>query len=293
MAKREGDNKVNNQNYKGQTVLITGATSGIGYELSQIFAMNGFDLVLVARTEKILENMKAELHKKYSVRTEFIVMDLSLPSAPQDIFNKLHEESVNIDILVNNAGFNEYGPFEITDLEKEMQMVQVNIGSLTALTKLFLPDMLARNCGRILNVGSTGSFAPGPFSAVYCATKAYVLSFSEAIAEELKGSGVTITALCPGPTQTGFARHANMEDARLFQGRVMKAKEVAEIGYHALMRGKTTVVAGCANRLMIGSLRFVPRKMVNKMSKNMMGSERFKADSARLGLSCGKNLSNK
>lgn len=260
----------NNQNTKGKTVLVTGASSGIGLELCQLFAMNGFNVVLVARTKERLENISRELTRKYSVQVEVIDIDLSSPSASQQVFVKLQAKSIHIDILVNNAGFSEYGLFSITDMEKEMQMIQVNIASLTALTKLLLPAMLANKYGKILNVGSTGSFGPGPYNAVYCATKAYVLSFTEAIAEELRGSGVTVTALCPGATKTEFAERAKIEDTKLFQGRLMSAGEVAQIGFQALMRGKTTVVAGCANQITMFSIRLLPRQLVAKIARGMM-----------------------
>jgi hypothetical protein len=197
---------------------------------------------------------------------------LSVATSPKEIFDELQQESVQVDVLVNNAGFNVYGPFSETDLMEELQMIQVNLVSLTHLTKLFLPGMLKQGYGKILNVGSTGSFGPGPLNAVYCATKAYVLSFSEAIAEELEGTGVTVTALCPGATKTEFAKRAGMEDVKLFQSRLMDARTVAEIGYRALMEGKRVVVAGIYNKLQMSLIRFLPRKMVTKMVKDMMST---------------------
>lgn len=253
-----------------KTALITGATSGIGYELSTLFAQSGYNIVLVARNKQRLEELSSELKRTFSTSTMTIPKDLSLASSPNEIVNELQENSVHIDILVNNAGFNEYGPFLETLLHKELQMIQLNIVSLTHLTKLLLPGMLTREYGKILNVGSTGSFVPGPLNAVYCATKAYILSFSEAIAEELRGTGVTVTTLCPGATKTDFARRAKIEDLRLFQSNLMEAKKVAEVGYNALMQGKTSVIAGCANKLTVFSLRFIPRNMAAKMVKGMM-----------------------
>jgi len=253
-----------------RTALVTGATSGIGYELSKLFAANGINLVLVARNQKRLTDVQRELSLDYSVKVEIISKDLSLSSAPNEIYSILQEKCIFIDILVNNAGFNEYGPFYVTDMTKEIEMLQVNIASLTILTKLFLPGMLNQQYGRILNIGSTGSFAPGPFNAVYCATKAFVLSFSEAIAEEIKGTGVSVTVLCPGATKTEFAQRAQMEDVRVFKGNLMSAKRVAEIGYNALMKGKITTIAGLSNQLSILFLRFIPRNLVIKISKTMM-----------------------
>lgn len=257
-----------------KTALITGATSGIGYELSKLFALNRYNLVLVARNDQRLEDLANELRQAFSISIITIPKDLSLPSSPEGIFSYLKKKSIQVDVLVNNAGFNEYGLFSQTDLHRELQMIQLHIVSLTYLTKLLLPGMLERKLGKILNVGSTGSFVPGPLVAVYCATKAYILSFSEAIAEELKETGVTVTTLCPGSTKTEFAERANMEDVAIFQGNLMDAREVAQIGYNALMRGKRIIVAGCVNKLTISSVRFLPRGMVAKMVKGMMSRKR-------------------
>lgn len=253
-----------------RSVLVTGATSGIGYELSRRFAQNGYNLVLVARNKAKLEQLAKELSQEFPIKAEIIPKDLAVTQASEEIFAELQSKSIHIDILVNNAGFNEYGLFSETNLHKELELIQVNLISLTCLTKLLLPGMLSKNFGKILNVGSTGSFVPGPLNAVYCATKAYVLSFSEAIDEELRGTGVTVTTLCPGATKTEFAQRAKMEDTKLFQGSMMTAKEVSEIGYHALMQGKTIAIPGCANKLTICSLRLSPRKMIRKMVKGMM-----------------------
>lgn len=256
-----------------ETTLVTGATSGIGYELSKLLARSGHSLVLVARDRKRLEEVAGELRKNYPSEVQIIPKDLSAKTAPEEIARELQARSIHIDILVNNAGFNEYGPFSETDLEKELAMIQTHITSLTALTKFLLPGMLERLHGRILNVGSTGSFAPGPLNAVYCATKAYVLSFSEALAEELRGTGVSVTALCPGATRTDFARRAKMEDANIFKAKLMDPGKVAEIGLRALMRGKTTVVAGKVNKITVFSLRFTPRKVVAKIARGIMGKK--------------------
>lgn len=258
------------QNTMKKTALITGASSGIGYELSGLFARDGYNLVLVARNKQSLEQRADELEEKFGASAKIISKDLAVPMSPDEIFAELQRESIQIDVLVNNAGFNVYGPFSETDLMKELQMIQVNLVSLTYLTKLFLPGMVKRGYGRILNIGSTGSFVPVPLNAVYCATKAYVLNFSEAIAEELEGTGVTVTALCPGATRTEFSRRAQMEDIKLFQGRVMDARTVAEIGYRALMKGRRVVIAGIDNRLQMFLTRFAPRKMVAKIVKYQM-----------------------
>ena len=254
----------------GRTALITGATSGIGYELARIFAGHGYGLVIVARDAERLARVKQELEGTFRVRVRDIPADLSLPQTPSKIVDTLAKENVPIDVLVNNAGFNEYGGFTQTRLEKEVQMIQTNIVSLTVLTKLLLPLMVERGHGRIMNVGSTGSFVPVPKNAVYAATKAYVLSFSDAIAEELRGTGITVTTLCPGATKTEFADRAGMGDVRLFRYGTMDAASVARIGYRALIRGKRRVVAGLANKLMVFSMRFVPRDCILKVGTMIM-----------------------
>lgn len=251
------------------TALITGASSGIGYELAKRFARAGFDLVLVARNLEALTAIAKELQQD-GATVVVLPKDLSRPSAANEIYADLRERDIEIQVLVNNAGFNVYGPFLETDLERELAMIQVNLVTVTQLTKLLLPAMVARRSGKILNVGSTASFVPGPLNAVYCATKAYVLSFSEAIAEELSGSGVTVTTLCPGPTDTRFAERANMTDTNLFQKKLQSASEVAEAGYRALISGRRRVVAGLANRLTVFSLRLAPRTNVAKVSKRLM-----------------------
>ena len=257
---------------KQGTALITGATSGIGYELSKLFAHDGYDLVLVARDRERLEKNAAELRQRYGTNVIVLTGDLALPKTPAELYAELEQRSIAIDVLVNNAGFNVYGPFAGTELQKELRMIQVNLISLTYLTKLMLPAMVKRGKGRILNVGSTGSFVPGPLNAVYCATKAYVLSFSDAIAEELAGTGVTVTTLCPGATRTEFAQRAGMEQTNLFQGPLMDSATVALIGYRALLRGKRSVVAGFMNKLTMFSIKFAPRFLVAKITKKIMSS---------------------
>lgn len=253
-----------------ELALITGATSGIGYALSKQFAANGCNLVLVARDAERLARISEDFRSEYAVDIHWIAKDLSTANAAQELFDELQDRGVHVDILVNNAGFNEYGSFVDTDLRQELGMIQLHIATLTALTKLFLPAMVQRNHGGILNVGSTGSFAPTPLVAVYCATKAYVLSFTEALALELRGSGVRVTALCPGATESEFASRANMASARLFQTGVMDANAVAEAGYRALQRGKTIVIPGCVNKVNIVFLRLLPRAMVARIGMWLM-----------------------
>jgi short-subunit dehydrogenase len=250
------------------TVLISGPTSGIGFELARLFSENGFNLILVGRNKEKLEKISRELENE-KCKCEIIVADLSDSKIHKKIFEqtKYHE----VEILVNNAGFGLYGEFLETDLEKELEMIQVNIVALTTLTKLFLPQMIKRKRGKVLNVASTAAFQPGPLMAVYYATKAYVLHFSEAISEELIGSGVSVTALCPGPTESGFQREANMDSSMevLQKRNLMDAKAVARIGYNALMKNKVIEVAGFRNKITSEIVRFAPRSVVRKIVKRI------------------------
>jgi len=254
----------------GKTALITGASSGIGLELTRLFARDSYDLVLVARSEQQLKQLADELHEKFGITVKVIAKDLSVAGTPDEIFTELQQENVTADALVNNAGYATYGLFSELDLDNELRMMQVNMVALTHLTKLFLPGMLKNHRGKILNIASTAAFQPGPLMAVYYASKAYVLSFSEALANELRGTGVNVTALCPGPTESGFQKRANMEDSKLVSGRkIMDAVTVARAGYRGLMAGKTVVIPGIRNRILVESVRFSPRSMVTQIVRNM------------------------
>lgn len=255
----------------GKTALITGASSGIGYELTKWFARDGYNLVLVARNHKQLMQIADELEAKYGISVKVIAKDLSVASAPEEIFTELNQESIGIDALVNNAGFATYGLFSEIDLEADLQMMQVNMVTLTHLTKLFLPGMLQKRMGKILNVASTAAFQAGPLMATYYASKAYVLSFSEALADELQGTGVNVTALCPGATKSGFQKRANMEDSKLFTGQILDVQTVARVGYRGLMANKTVVIPGLRNKILVQSVRFFPRKLVRRVARNMAG----------------------
>src|SRR5262249_3760410 len=248
-----------------KTALITGASLGIGYELAKLFARDKRALVLVARSGDKLQKIAQELQTLGSPQVTVIVKDLAELEAPDEIFAETERRKIQIDFLVNNAGFGERGPFVRTNLDNELEMVQVNIVALMHLTKLYLPGMVQRRFGRIMQVASTAAFQPGPFMAVYYATKAFVLSFSEALWEELDGTGVTVTALCPGATETGFAARAGMLNSRLFKMRVMDVKPVVVEGYRAMMKGQSLVVTGLRNRLMAFSIRFAPRWAVRKV----------------------------
>ena len=250
------------------TALITGASSGIGLDLTRLFAADRHDLVLVARSEAKLRETAAALEKEFGIRATVIAADLSRPEAPRQIADALRAQSIEIEMLVNNAGYGLAGAFAETDGQTELDMLQVNVVALTHLTKLLLPPMVARKRGRIMNVASTAAFQPGPYMAVYYATKAYVLSFSEALSEETSGTGVSITALCPGPTLTNFAEAADMTKTRLFRsGNVMTSAKVAKIGYDAMRKGKRVVIAGAMNNLLAQSVRISPRALVTKVTR--------------------------
>jgi hypothetical protein len=231
------------------TVLITGASQEIGYELACLFAADGYDLVLVSADEKRIGEHKKKLEKRYSITIRTIIRDLSDPEAVKDVFAELQNDSIGIDVLVNNAGIATHGFFFKTDFETERKMLQLNIGALTHLTKLFLPEMLARGSGRILNISSNAAFKPGPLMAVYYATKAYVRSFSEALAEELEGTGVSVTALCPGPKYKESSDERG-DEVSIMQQKIADAKTMAYIGYKGLLQGKVVVTPSLRTKLL-------------------------------------------
>jgi short-subunit dehydrogenase len=245
-----------------KTALITGASTGIGHELSKIFAKKGYDLVLVARDGQRLAKIATKLESQYGITATTMAKDLSQPSAPGDIYNTVVDEKIGIDVLVNNAGSGHYGRFIDTDLRKIQDEIQLNITTLTTLCRLFGADMVKKGAGSILNVSSTAAFQPGPLMGNYYASKGYVLMLSEALNYELKGDGVTITVLCPGPTQTEFFKRSNMTETNLARGPwVMSAADVAQAGFDGLMKGKTIVIPGMINKLIVFLIRFTPRRL--------------------------------
>jgi short-subunit dehydrogenase len=252
-----------------KTALITGASGGIGYELALLFARDGYGCILVARSQDKLQELAKRLEGEHAVKTLVLGKDLSRPTAVDEIYEEVTAASMQVDVLVNNAGFPVFGLFNETDLEAELEMLQVNVVALTALTKLFLKGMVERRAGRILNLASTAAFLPGPLMAVYYASKAYVLSFSQALSNELRGTGVTVTALSPGPTRTGFQMRGAMEDSRLVQGQIADAASVALAGYRGLMAGKTIVIPGFSNKLIPWVVRLSPRGVVTRVVRRM------------------------
>ena len=247
--------------------LITGASSGIGAELAELCAAGGYSLILVARSADRLTELANRLAQKHGVAARALPADLADPSVPQAIFEQTRQDTV--EILINNAGFGLRGPYAETDWSAEQRMIQVNITALAHLTKLFLPEMLSRRLGRILNVASTAAFVPGPFMTMYYASKAFVLSFSEAVANEIQGSGVTVTVLCPGPTRTPFFQAAGVADSNLVKGPQMEAADVARIGYEAMLAGKVEVIAGARNRWMMRGTRLAPRTMLAGIARRL------------------------
>lgn len=252
----------------GGTALITGATDGIGLELARLAARDGNHIAIVARHEDALQRTADGLRRAGAAGVVTIPLDLSDPSSVGGLVERLQREDIAPDILINNAGFGAVGA--VADLDPDLlhRMLELNVTTLTRLTRALLPAMLARGSGRILNVASTAAFQPGPFMAVYYASKAYVLSFSEALAEELRGSGVTVTALCPGPTRTGFAERAGARSTPLFRsGVVMEAGPVARAGYEGMLAGRRVVIAGVFNRLLALGTRLVPRRLTTRISR--------------------------
>lgn len=248
--------------------LITGASSGIGLELCHLLAEAGNNIILVARKERELYELKATLTKKYNIQVEVIIKDLANPIAPKEIYSHIISKGINVDTLINNAGVGSFGPFNEISLEKDINLIDVNIRSLTELTKLFLPHLLKNEKGRILNVASTAGFMPGPYMAVYYASKAYVISFSEALSSELKGTAVTVSVLCPGPTKTDFQAKAEMKKSDFVSLGVMDAKAVALYGYKGMLKGKTIIIPGVLNKLLVFGSKLIPRKLLTTLAKS-------------------------
>ncbi len=253
-----------------KTALITGASSGIGKEFARIHAEHGGDLVIVARSYDKLNSLKAELEQAHNIKVTVIDKDLIKPGAAEEVYNKVKKSGIEIDYLINNAGFGGWGKFHEREWEKDRAMIDLNITALTALTRFFLPDFVKRNSGKILNVSSTASLMPGPLQAVYYATKAYVSYFSNAIAEELSDTEITVTALLPGATDTGFASVSGMEKTPLF-AKTTSPRVVAEDGYKGMLKGKLNVISGLtfSQKILTSIIPFMPRKIVLKQIHEM------------------------
>lgn len=256
--------------------LITGASRGIGLEFTRCFARDGTDCVIVARSEERLKEIKREFESSYGVTVKVLARDLSRPAAPDELVRELDEDGVHVHTLVNNAGIGNYGRFDSHSWSEEFDLLHLNVVALTHLTRLLLKPMVKRGEGRIVNVGSVGSFVPGPFMATYYASKAYVLSFSEALAGELSGSDVTVTALCPGVTETGFQKHSGISSTGIIEQIPFKTtpEKVAEYGYEAMKDGKVVAVHGMVNTMIVFVLRFMPRFLIRTIMASIQGSRR-------------------
>jgi len=258
-----------------KTALITGASGGIGLELARIHASIGDDLVLVARNGNRLAEIKSELESKFSISVRFLVRDLSVSYAAKKVFDEVSHHDIAIDYLINNAGFGDFGLFAESDWDKQERMINLNITSLAHLTRLFLPGMIKRGGGKILNVSSLAAFTPGPTMSVYFATKAFVMSFSQALNNELNNKGITVTALCPGSTESKF-HEVVLGDPKLVRERkMMSAEEVAEIGYRAMMKGKPVVIPGFKNAFLAFASRFVPREMLVTSARKIQENKNY------------------
>jgi len=257
--------------------LVTGASMGLGAEFARLLASEGYDLVLTARSGDRLATLKKEVENLHGITAQVLVADLADPRTPAAIHERMRSGGIEIDVLVNNAGFGMYGKFSDSNLQTEMEMIQVNIVALVHLTKLFVRDMVARRRGRIVNVASTAAFQAGPMQSIYYASKAFVLSFSEAIGNELKGTGVTVTALCPGPTPTGFQERANVGGLRGLRLMMRVSPEaVVRAGYHGMKRGRPVVIPGLLNNIIVFLLRLVPRRLVTNVVRRLQTHPRSK-----------------
>ncbi|MEK7818778.1 MAG: SDR family oxidoreductase [Bacteroidota bacterium] len=249
-------------------VLITGASSGIGFEFARVFASKGNNLVLVARRKNKLLELKKELESNFNISVSVIPLNLAEPKSSEELFSKLIKNNFVIDVLINNAGFGYYGEFLSKDTLVDEEMINLNILTLTKLTKLIANEMVKRASGKILNIGSTAGFQPGPLMSLYCATKAFVNSFSEALANELKGTCVTVSVLCPGATESEFRIVAGSSNSRIFHKRkIPTSLDVAEFGYKFLMSGKPIAIHGFTNKFLVFSARFTPRRIVVSVAK--------------------------
>lgn len=251
-----------------KTALITGASGGLGYEFAHIYAENGYDLVVVARSESKLLQLKKELEDAYGIRVWVFAQDLSKQNAAYEVYDFTMQNKIDIEILVNNAGFGDYGNFTDFSITRQQELLQVNIISLVELTRYFLPLMVKRKSGHVINMSSVAAFCAGPKMSLYYSSKAFVRSFSEAVAEEVKGNGVNVLALCPGPTATGFEKAADMTASKMFHFvKPNTAKEVAMAGYKASCRGKTLRYYGASVKIMNIAARLLPRTVTRKFAK--------------------------
>ena len=249
------------------TVLVTGASSGIGRELAKVFAKNGHNLVLLARGRIALDELAQELQTNFKVSAQVLEADLSDPQGPGKVALELTVRNLDIDVLVNNAGFGLMGPHSEIDNQRQLDMIQVNVTALVNLTRLLLPGMISRNTGGVLNVASTAAFQAGPNMAIYYATKAFVLSYTEALHEEVSATKLHVTCLCPGPTNTGFVAAAGMEGVTLFKFGVQSSADVAAVGFNAFQKNQAVAISGIKNAVLVFIGKFSPRSVTRKIAQ--------------------------
>lgn len=255
-----------------KTALITGASGGIGYEFAKIYAREGYDLVIVARSEGKLYSIKKEIEDEHKNKVYVFACDMSVEDAAYEVLDFTLENKIEIDVLVNNAGFGEYGHFAELDWQRQRNLLQVNIVALVQLTRCFLPLMIKRQSGKIINLSSVAAFFAGPEMPLYYASKAFVRSFSEAVFEEAKGSGVTVTAVCPSPTSTGFEKAADMKGSKMFTFiKPLTARKVAEQGFKACEKGKALVYCGFFTKLANIGSRLLPRSVTRRCAEKING----------------------
>ncbi|MBT3233797.1 MAG: SDR family oxidoreductase [Calditrichaeota bacterium] len=261
---------MNSKPHKHKAALITGASEGIGYELAGIMAADGWDLILTARREEILQDLAKDLREKHGIEVFVIPCDLSKPDATDDLFRKVHEFKPCVNALINNAGFGMIGYFKDADSDRINEMLNLNIISLVSLTRLFIPEMTRKGMGWIMNVGSVAGFVPAPYFATYSASKAFVNNFSDALACELDGTGITVTCLAPGPTRTGFGRVAGYKKAKREQPGALDAYPVAKLGYDGMLQGKRMVITGGFNQGLVRIIKLLPRQTVVNLTGSVM-----------------------
>lgn len=250
--------------YGRSCVLITGATAGIGYELAKLYAKDENNLILLARDEERLKEVKDEL-EFYNIKVYTIALDLSEDNSCEKVLDFVNKKNLSVDILINNAGMGSFGYLSEIEVEKELKLIDVNIRALTELTKMFLPSMIEHGEGAIMNVASTAAFCAGPKMATYYASKSYVLNFTEALYEELKGSEIKISCLCPGPVKTNFQEKSGIRKSEAAKKALMTPKEVAEIAYRDFKKGKLIIIPGFKNKLIIRINKLIPRSFSRKI----------------------------
>lgn len=270
---------MDNQNHKSETALITGATSGIGHQLAKCFAKDGYDVILVARTQQDLDKVAQELTEAYDIKAYPMAADLMKPGAAEQLYNEITQQGIRVDVLVNDAGQGVWGKFTETDLQRELDIIQLNVNATVILTKLFLKEMVARNSGKILQLASTSSKAPTPLLSVYAGTKAFIYNFTQGLINELKDTNVTMTALLPGPTETDFFHKAGAENTVVYQEtELADPADVARDGYEALQKGESKVISGMKNKIQMTMGNIMSDEMLAENYRKQMEPSHYEDD---------------